>query len=65
MVRSIFESEFKDLKTKAFEYFMRIFSERYGSEQAERVAHAAIELIEPSTKGQEEKVKQILEGLLE
>jgi exonuclease SbcD len=65
VVRSIFESEFKDLKTKAFEYFLRIFSERYGSEQAERVAHAAIELIEPSTKDQEEKVKQILEGLLQ
>ena len=25
VVRSIFESEFKDLKTKAFEYFMQIF----------------------------------------
>jgi exonuclease SbcD len=65
VVRSIFESEFKDLKTKAFEYFLRIFSERYGSEKAERVAHAAIELIGPSTKGQEEKVKQILEELLQ
>ena len=41
VVRSIFEGEFKDLKTKAFEYFMQIFGERYGKEEAEKIAHAA------------------------
>jgi DNA repair exonuclease SbcCD nuclease subunit len=64
IVRSIFESEIKDLKTKAFEYFVQIFSERYTRDEAERIARAAVSLIEPLTKKQEEKVKQTLEELL-
>ena len=64
VVRSIFESEFKDLKTKAFEYFLQIFSERYGREEAERIGHAALGLIEPLTRKQEERVRQTLEELL-
>ena len=63
IVRSIFESEFKDLKTKAFEYFIQIFNERYSREEAEKIAHVAIALIEPLTRRQEEKVKQTLEEL--
>jgi len=63
-VRSIFESEFKDLKTKAFEYFVEIFSERYSRDEAEKIAKTAVSLIEPLTKKQEEKVKQTLEELL-
>jgi DNA repair protein SbcD/Mre11 len=65
IVRSIFESEFKDLKTKAFEYFLQIFNERYSQEEAEKIAHSAIALIEPLTKKQEEKVKQTIEELLQ
>lgn len=64
VIRSIFEGELKDLKTKAFEYFLHIFSERYSFEQAERIAHVAVDLIEPLTKNQEEKVKEALEELL-
>jgi exonuclease SbcD len=64
IVRSIFESEFKDLKTKAFEYFLQIFSDRYGREEAEKIARSALSLIEPLTKKQEENVKQTLEELL-
>jgi DNA repair exonuclease SbcCD nuclease subunit len=64
IVRSIFESEFKDLKTKAFEYFLQIFSDRYSREEAERIARSALSLIDPLTKKQEEKVKQTLEELL-
>jgi exonuclease SbcD len=64
IVRSIFESEFKDLKTKAFEYFLQIFSERHSRDEAEKIARAAISLIEPLTKKQEEKVKQTIEELL-
>ena len=64
IVRSIFESEIKDLKTKAFEYFLQIFSERHTSEEAERISRIAISLIEPLTKRQEEKVKQTIEELL-
>ncbi|MGB9959836.1 MAG: metallophosphoesterase family protein [Candidatus Bathyarchaeales archaeon] len=65
VVRSIFESEFKDLKTKSFEYFLQIFSERYSREEAEKIAHAAVNLIEPLTKKDDEKVKQVLEELLQ
>jgi hypothetical protein len=64
IVRSIFESEIKDLKTKAFEYFLQIFSERHTAEEAERISRVAIGLIEPLTKKQEEKVKQTIEELL-
>ena len=64
IVRSIFESEFKDLKTKAYEYFLQIFNERYSREEADRIARSAISLIEPLTKHQEEKVKQTIEELL-
>jgi DNA repair exonuclease SbcCD nuclease subunit len=64
VVRSIFESEFKDLKTKAFEYFLQIFSERYSRNEAEKIARIAVNLIEPLTKKQEEKVKQTIEELL-
>ncbi len=64
IVRSIFESEFKDLKTKAFEYFLQIFSERYSHEDAERIARNAISLIEPLTRGEKDKVRQTLEELL-
>ncbi len=65
VVRSIFESEFKDLKTKALEYFTQIFSERYSPEDAQKIAQGAITLIEPLTKKQEQKVTQTLEGLLQ
>jgi DNA repair exonuclease SbcCD nuclease subunit len=64
LVRSIFESEFKDLKTKAFEYFLQIFSDRYGHEEAERISHAAVELIGPLTRKDDGKVTQVLEALL-
>ncbi len=64
IVRSIFEAEFKDLKTKAFEYFLQIFSERYTRDEAEKIARVAVSLIEPLTKKEEEKVKQTLEELL-
>jgi DNA repair exonuclease SbcCD nuclease subunit len=63
IVRSIFESEFKDLKTKAFEYFLQIFTERYSREKAEKIAHSALNLIEPLTRKQDEKIKQAIEEL--
>lgn len=64
IVRSIFESEFKDLKTKAFEYFLQIFSERYSRDEADKIARSALSLIEPLTRKQEEKVKQQIEELM-
>jgi DNA repair exonuclease SbcCD nuclease subunit len=65
VVRSIFESEFKDLKTKAFEYFLQIFSERYSHDDAGKIAHIAVSLIEPLSKKEEEKVKRTIEELLQ
>lgn len=65
IVQSIFESEFKDLRTKVFEYFLKIFNERYSREEAEKIARSAIALMEPLTKKQDEKVKQTIEELLQ
>ncbi|MGB9740282.1 MAG: metallophosphoesterase family protein [Candidatus Bathyarchaeia archaeon] len=65
IVRSIFQGELKDLKTKSFEYFLQIFSERHSREEAEKIARIAVSLIEPLTKKQEEKVKQTLEELFQ
>ncbi len=64
VVRSIFESEFKDLRTKAFEYFLQIFSERYSREEADKIARSAVSLIEPLTRKQDDKVKQTIEELV-
>jgi DNA repair protein SbcD/Mre11 len=63
VVRSIFEGEFKDLKTKAFDYFAQIFADRYGKEEAEKIARSALNLIEPLSRKQDEKVKQTIEEL--
>lgn len=65
IARSIFESELKDLKTKAFEYFLQIFSERNSREIAEKIARVAVNLIEPLNRKQEGKVKQTIEELLQ
>ena len=65
VVRSIFEGEFKDLKTKAYEYFVQIFADRYGKEEAEKIAHGALNLIEPLARKQDEKVKASHRGAVE
>lgn len=62
VVHSIFEGELKDLKTKAFEYFLQIFAERYPRDEAERIARLSIALIEPLIHKEEEKAKQLLEA---
>lgn len=63
VAKSIFESEFKDLRTKAFDYFLEIFSQRYSNEEAEKIARSALNLIEPLSHKQEDKIKQIIEEL--
>jgi DNA repair exonuclease SbcCD nuclease subunit len=65
IVRSIFEGELKDLKTKAFEYFLQIFSERYARDEAERVARLSLKLIEPLARKDDDKVKEELEAYLD
>jgi DNA repair exonuclease SbcCD nuclease subunit len=62
VIQSIFEGELKDLKTKAFEYFLQIFAERYPRDEAERIARLSIALIEPLTRKEEEKTKELLEA---
>jgi len=62
VIRSIFEGELKDLKTKAFEYFFEIFSERYSREEAEKTARLAVDLIESLVRKDETKVKEALEA---
>lgn len=62
VIRSIFAGELKDLKTKAFEYFFEIFSERRSKEEAEELAKLAVNLIEPLVKKDETKIKEELEA---
>lgn len=65
VIHAIFEGELKDLKTKAFEYFLQIFAERYPRDEAEQIGRLAISLMEPLTRKEEEKVKQDLEAFLQ
>jgi len=64
VIRSIFEGELKDLKTKAFEYFLEVFTERYSREEADRISRLAADLIEPLAKKNESKTKKMLEAFL-
>ena len=64
VISAIFEGELKDLKTKAFEYFLQIFAERYPRDEAEKIGRLAISLLEPLTRKEEEKAKQALEMYL-
>ncbi len=64
VVRSIFEGELKDLKTKAFEYFLQIFSERYPRDEAEKIARLSVNVIEPLAQKDEDKAKEALEAYL-
>jgi hypothetical protein len=63
-IRSIFEGEMKDLRTKSFEYFRQYFSQRYKETDAERNAHLALDLIQLLVKGNEEKAASLLEEAL-
>lgn len=64
VVRSIFEGELKDLKTKAFEYFLQIFNERHSEEEAEKISRLAVNLLEPLVRKDEDKVRDELETFL-
>jgi DNA repair exonuclease SbcCD nuclease subunit len=64
LIRSIFEGGLKDLKTKAFEYFLQIFAERYSREQAEKIAKLAVTILEPLTRKDEDRVKKEMEAFM-
>ncbi|HUV98426.1 MAG TPA: DNA repair exonuclease [Candidatus Paceibacterota bacterium] len=65
LVRSIFEGELKDLKTKAFEFFLQVFSERYPRDEAERIARLSLNIMEPLTRNDGGRVKEELEACLD
>jgi len=64
VIRTIFEGGLKDIKTKAYEYFIQIFGERYSREQAERIARLAANILEPLVRKDEERVKREMEAYL-
>jgi exonuclease SbcD len=53
----------RDIKTEAYEYFLRIFAERQDKKTAELYAKTAVELIDPLLSGRKEKAKELIEGL--
>jgi DNA repair exonuclease SbcCD nuclease subunit len=62
VIRNIFEGEMRDLRTKSYEYFLQFFLQRnYVREEAEKRARIALELIQYLTRGEEDKVRGILE----
>jgi len=64
VIRAIFEGGLKDLKTKAFEYFLQVFAERYSREQAEKIARLAVNIIEPLSRKDEDSVKKEMEAFM-
>jgi len=64
VIRTIFEGGLKDLKTKSFEYFLQIFSERHSREGAEKIAKLAVNILEPLTRKDEERVKKEMEAFM-
>ncbi len=64
-IRSIFEGEIRDMRTKSFEYFVQFFSQRYKDEIARKNAHLALELIPLLVEGKEEKARELLEASLD
>jgi len=55
----------KDIRVKAYEYFLKIFSERHSEKDAQHYAKTAIELIDPLLQGRKDEVKKLLEGIPE
>ena len=60
-IRSIFEGQMKDMKTKSFEYFVEFFSQRYKENEASRNAHLAQDLIQLLVTEDEERSRELLE----
>ncbi|MBS7657100.1 DNA repair exonuclease [Candidatus Bathyarchaeota archaeon] len=60
-IRTIFEGELSDLRTRSFEYFRQFFLQRFKQEEAEKIAHLALDLLQLLVKGEEEKATSLLE----
>jgi len=65
VIRSIFEGEMRDLRAKSYEYFLQFFMQRYGRDEAERRARAALEIIQFLVREDEDRVREIIEGLIQ
>jgi len=63
-IRGIFESDMRDLGAKSYDYFVQFFSQRYSRQEAERRARISLDLIQFLVRGDEDKVREILEGLI-
>ena len=63
IVRSIFESEFKDLKPKPSSISYKSFLSATAKRKQKKSQEVALSLIEPLTRKQDEKVKQAIEEL--
>jgi exonuclease SbcD len=61
VVQAIFEGHLKDLKTKAYEYFLNIFSEHHSKSKAERIARLSVEIMDSLTRKDDEKTRETLE----
>lgn len=64
IIKSIFEGEIKDLRVKSYEYFLQFFMQRYSREEAEKRARVALDLMQYLVRGDEDKVREVLEGLI-
>lgn len=64
VIRSIFEGEVKDLRVKSYEYFLQFFMQRYSREEAEKKTRVALDLMQYLVRGDEDKVREVLEGLI-
>jgi len=53
--------EARELKTVAYNYFSKVFEQKYPGELGERLARVAIELLDPLLSGEEGRVKSMLE----
>jgi DNA repair exonuclease SbcCD nuclease subunit len=64
VIRSIFNSEMKDMKTKSYEYFTQIFSESYSRTESDKIARLAYDLLNPLVSKHDKQVKDKLEEFL-
>ena len=64
VIKAIFEGDLRSLKGKALSFFIEFFSQRYPKETAERIARLAFDIMQPLVKGDEGKVRSLVEDAL-
>ncbi len=61
--RIIFETSGRDVRSKAYDYFLKVFGEEYDLDTAKRYAKIAIDLLDPLLRRREGEVRKILESI--